>query len=196
MNFQWKHCSTFNSFSTISWNIMKPSQDTSSIKSTTRGDIVSEIAMNQATQKYKLPSFIDKCNCNFWNFLVFWVFKKLLYGTKSMEIFLGIVNPCSCQNVLVGGDLEENQFVIGLQEAYWEIVEYVKSPLETSLCAVNFACKNDYHSYHGTFNTYSIIFRNVNIFYCLFFQSTKISEGKYWIFRNILFVKLKIFKTK
>jgi hypothetical protein len=40
----------------------------------------------------------------------------------------------------------------------------------------------------------SIIFRNVTIFSFFFFQTTKISEGKYWIFRNILFVELKIFK--
>ncbi len=116
-------------------------KDFPSIKSTTRGTMVSEVARNQATQKYKLPSFIDKCNCNFWNFLMFWLLKKLLYGTKSVEIFLGIVNPCSCQNVLVGGALEVNQLDIGLQQAHRELVEDVKSPLETWLCAVNFACK-------------------------------------------------------
>jgi hypothetical protein len=32
------------------------------------------------------------------------------------------------------------------------------------------------------------------LFSFFFFQTTKISEGKYWIFRNILFVELKIFK--
>lgn len=39
-------------------------------------------------------------------------------GTKSVEIFLGIVNPSSCQNVLVMRDPEENQLDIGLQQAH------------------------------------------------------------------------------
>jgi hypothetical protein len=50
-------------------------------------------------------------------------------------------------------------------------------------------------SYLGSFDTHYIIFRNVEILRIFFFQITKICEEKYWVFKNILFVKMKILKV-
>jgi hypothetical protein len=47
-------------------------------------------------------------------------------------------------------------------------------------------------NYLGRFNTNYIIFTNVEIFKKEILQMTKNCEEKYWIFKNILFVKMKI----
>jgi hypothetical protein len=50
----------------------------------------------------------------------------------------------------------------------------------------------EYPSYLGLFDINYIILRNVEIFKKYFFQITKYSEQKYWIFRNILFHEINI----
>jgi hypothetical protein len=61
----------------------------------------------------------------------------------------------------------------------------------TLLWKANLKNKNK-TNYIGNFDNNYIIFRNVEIFKTWDFQITKVHPGKYLIFKNILFVEMKI----